>query len=156
MRISQWVWNVLIWNSLWFKILLLVIKHIKDLLDSHKSGKPFTTKIFAKYSREAQRLGLLLTLLESMSTYSIFYFSWRDGYFMYRLIPSFGASQVMLGINKPTDNSGDIRDRFSPWVGKIPWKRTWEFIFLPAEFHGQRNLVGYIPWITQSQAQLSN
>ena len=32
---------------------------------------------------------------------------------MYRLIPSFRASQVVLGIKKPPDNSGDIRDRGS-------------------------------------------
>ena len=29
---------------------------------------------------------------------------------------------------------------FDPWVGKIPWRRTWQptLIFLPGEFHGQR------------------
>ena len=29
-----------------------------------------------------------------------------------------------------------------------PWKREWlhTWIFLPGEFHGQRSLVGYIPW----------
>jgi len=33
------------------------------------------------------------------------------------------------------------------WVGKIPWRREWQPtpIFLPREFHGQRNLVGYSP-----------
>ena len=33
-------------------------------------------------------------------------------------------------------------------VGKIPWRREWQPIqvFLPEEFHGQRNLVGYSPW----------
>ena len=36
---------------------------------------------------------------------------------------------------------------FDPWVGKIPWKRTWKPtpIFLPGESHGQRSLVGYKP-----------
>ena len=38
------------------------------------------------------------------------------------------------------------RPGFNPWVGKIPWRRTWESVFLPGEFHGQRNLVGYSPW----------
>ena len=35
-----------------------------------------------------------------------------------------------------------------PWVGEIPWRRECQPtpIFLPGEFHGQRNLVGYIPW----------
>ena len=36
---------------------------------------------------------------------------------------------------------------FNPWVGKIPWKRKWQPtpVFLPGEFHGQRNLMGYSP-----------
>ena len=31
-----------------------------------------------------------------------------------------------------------------PWVGKIPWRRTWQptSVFLPGECHGQRSLVG--------------
>ena len=34
------------------------------------------------------------------------------------------------------------------WVGKIPWRRKWLLppVFLPEEFHGQRNLLGYSPW----------
>ena len=38
----------------------------------------------------------------------------------------------------------------SPWVGKIPWRRAWQptpVLFLPGEYHGQRSLVGYSPWI---------
>ena len=37
---------------------------------------------------------------------------------------------------------------FFPWVGKIPWRREWlpTPVFLPGEFHGQRNLTGYSPW----------
>ena len=37
---------------------------------------------------------------------------------------------------------------FSPWVGKIPWKRAWQptLVFLPGEPHGQRSLEGYSPW----------
>ena len=40
------------------------------------------------------------------------------------------------------------RPRFGLWVGKIPWKRAWQPtpVFLPGEFHGQRNLVGDSPW----------
>ena len=35
------------------------------------------------------------------------------------------------------------------WVGKIPWRREWLLIpvFLPGEFHGQRSLAGYSPWV---------
>ena len=44
-------------------------------------------------------------------------------------------------------STGDIRDRFSPWVGKIPWKRAQQStpVFLPEESHGQRSLTGYSP-----------
>ena len=40
------------------------------------------------------------------------------------------------------------RGRFHPWVRMIPWRRKWQLtpVFLPGEFHGQRNLVGYSPW----------
>ena len=32
--------------------------------------------------------------------------------------------------------------------GSIPWRREWQPtpVFLPGEFHGQRNLAGYSPW----------
>ena len=37
---------------------------------------------------------------------------------------------------------------FSPWVGKISWRRKWQStpVFLPGEFHGQRSLAVYSPW----------
>ena len=40
------------------------------------------------------------------------------------------------------------RPKFNRWVGKISWRRKWQPtpIFLPGEFHGQRNLAGYSPW----------
>ena len=39
------------------------------------------------------------------------------------------------------------RDKFSPWVGKIPWRRKWQPspVFLPGESHGQRSLLGFGP-----------
>ena len=39
------------------------------------------------------------------------------------------------------------RPRFSPWLGKIPWRREWlpTPVFLPGELHGQRSLAGYSP-----------
>ena len=45
--------------------------------------------------------------------------------------------------------AGDTRDRgFSPWVGKILWRRKWQPtpVFLPGKSHGQRSLAGYSPW----------
>ena len=40
------------------------------------------------------------------------------------------------------------RQRFNPWVGKIPCRRKWQPapVFLSGKSHGQRNLVGYSPW----------
>ena len=37
---------------------------------------------------------------------------------------------------------------FSPWVGKIPWRRKWQHtpVFLPGKSHRQRSLAGYRPW----------
>ena len=36
---------------------------------------------------------------------------------------------------------------FSPWVGKIPWRRAWQLtpVFLPRKSHGQRSLGDYSP-----------
>ena len=38
--------------------------------------------------------------------------------------------------------------RVDLWVRESPWRRKWQPIpvFLPGEFHGQRNLAGYSPW----------
>ena len=40
------------------------------------------------------------------------------------------------------------RHGFDPWVGKIPWRRKWQFtlVFLPGKSHGQSSLLGYSPW----------
>ena len=39
----------------------------------------------------------------------------------------------------------DKKLRFHPWVGKVPWRRTWQLtpLCLPGEAHEQRSLVGY-------------
>ena len=41
------------------------------------------------------------------------------------------------------------RPGFDPWIRKIPWRREWlpTPVFLPGEFHGQRSLAGYSPWL---------
>ena len=40
------------------------------------------------------------------------------------------------------------RPGFDLWIKKIPWRREWLPIpvFLPRDFYGQKNLVGYSPW----------
>ena len=55
---------------------------------------------------------------------------------------------VLVVKNLPA-NAGNVRDSvFDLWVRKILWRREWQSTpgFLPGEFHGQRNLVGYSPW----------
>ena len=46
---------------------------------------------------------------------------------------------------------------FSPWVGKIPWRRAWQPtpVFLSGESHEQRSLVGYCHRVSKSQTRLS-
>ena len=55
---------------------------------------------------------------------------------------------MVLVVKNPPANAGDMRHRFGPWVGKIPWRRAWQPtpVFLPGESHGQRSLAGYSPW----------
>ena len=41
----------------------------------------------------------------------------------------FFASQVALVVKNLLANVGDVRDcGFSPWVGKIPWRRAWAIL----------------------------
>ena len=43
------------------------------------------------------------------------------------------------------------RPGFSPWVGKIPWRRQWQPtpVLLPGKSHGRRSPVGYShDWVT--------
>ena len=44
------------------------------------------------------------------------------------------------------------RQGFDSWVGKIPCSRKQQPdpVFLPGKFHGQRSLVGYSPWGSQT------
>ena len=55
---------------------------------------------------------------------------------------SFFIYKMRIAIIKPLD------------VEKIPWRKEWlpTSVFLPGEFHGQRNLTGYIVHgVTKSQ-----
>ena len=56
---------------------------------------------------------------------------------------------MALVVKNPPASAGNVRDGgFDPWVRRILWRREWESTpgFLPGEFRGQRNLVGYSPW----------
>ena len=57
--------------------------------------------------------------------------------------------------NEP-DNAGKPGDTGSI-PGKISWRRKWQPapVFLPGEFHGQRSMVGYSPWVPKSCTRLS-
>jgi len=57
------------------------------------------------------------------------------------------ASKVTLVVNNPPANARDMRLGFSPWVGKIPWRRAWQPtpVLLPRKSHEQRSLAGYSP-----------
>ena len=56
--------------------------------------------------------------------------------------------QEMLVVKDLPANARDLRPGFYPWVGNIPWRRTWQPtpVFLPGEFHEQRSLADYSPW----------
>ena len=40
------------------------------------------------------------------------------------------------------------KHRLNPWVRKIPLRREWQTtpVFLPSEFHEQKDLASYSPW----------
>ena len=44
-------------------------------------------------------------------------------------------------------NAGDLG--LIPWLGRSPLRGEWQptTVFLPGDFHGQRSLVGYSPWV---------
>ena len=49
------------------------------------------------------------------------------------------------------------RPEFDNWVRNIPWRREWQLtpIFWPGEFHGQRNLVGYIQSMGSQESDMT-
>ena len=58
------------------------------------------------------------------------------------------ASQGALTVKNLTANAGDVRDVGSVLgLGRLPWRRQWQPspVFLSAESHGQKSLVGYSP-----------
>ena len=59
-----------------------------------------------------------------------------------------GLPSWLHGNNSTCQRRRCRRRGFSPWVGKIPWRRAWQLtpVFFPGESHGQRSLVGCSPW----------
>ena len=59
------------------------------------------------------------------------------------------ASQVALVVKNLPANAEDIRHRFNPWVGKIPWRRALQPtpVFLPGESPWTEETLGlYSQW----------
>ena len=59
------------------------------------------------------------------------------------------ASQVVLVAEEPACRfRRPERDRFDPWVRKIPWRRAWQPtpVFLLGGPSVQRSMVGYSAW----------
>ena len=57
------------------------------------------------------------------------------------------TSQVALMVKKPACQCRrHKRCGFDPWVGKTSWAWQPTPVFLPGEYHGQRNLAGYSSW----------
>ena len=48
------------------------------------------------------------------------------------------------------------RHGFSPWIGKVPWRREWQPtpVFLPGESHRWRSLAGYSHEVEKSWTRL--
>ena len=59
---------------------------------------------------------------------------------------------MALVVKKPLANAGDVRDGFSPGLGKTPWRRAWQLtpVFLPGQSHGQRSLAGTVHGVAES------
>ena len=73
---------------------------------------------------------------------------WRNKVDFFPNKGSLGLLRWLSGKSQ-TANVGDARDNgFSPWVGKIPWRRKWQPtpISCLGKSHGQRSLAGYSPW----------
>ena len=54
-----------------------------------------------------------------------------------------------LGGSAGKESACDAGDANSiPGLERFPWRREWQPtpVFLPGEFHRQRNLAGYSPW----------
>ena len=53
---------------------------------------------------------------------------------------------MVLIVKNPHANARDTRDRFDPWIRKIPWRRERQPVFFPGKVHEQRSQECYSPW----------
>ena len=112
-------------KTIWVKILVLPLLSVEKLFKlSELSFNPFRRHKWKSSHQSVLRINWEYILF----TYSMFW-----------------ASLVAQMVKNPLQCG---RPGFDPWVGKIPWRSTCQPtpVFLPGEFPGQRNLVGYNPW----------
>ena len=71
--------------------------------------------------------------------------------FCLNLNPTFLCSGLPQGLRQQRICLECRRSRFSPWVGKIPWRRKWHStpVSLPENSHGWRSLASYSPWVAR-------
>ena len=80
---------------------------------------------------------------------SFFFSPWRQmnssGWYTTFLMVTFLKTEVTRWLSSKESAYQCSRPGLDPWVQKIPWRRKWQptLVFLPGEFYGQRNLVGY-------------
>ena len=90
------------------------------------------------------------TRLKQLSLHTPSSKSWcpsQDDFLLFRVLLPWGeASQVALVVKNLPANEGDIRAAgLSPSVGKIPWRRAWQWDSCLENPKGQRTVVGYSP-----------
>ena len=68
------------------------------------------------------------------------------------LMPKMGFPGSASGKEPACQCRRHKRCQFNPWVGKIPWRRTWQPtpVFLPGESHGWGSLQVTVHWLSKS------
>ena len=63
------------------------------------------------------------------------------------MLPTQGAHGLPRWLKRSRIRLQCNRPRFSPWVGKVPWRREWQptAVFLPGKSHGHGSLAGSSP-----------
>ena len=79
---------------------------------------------------------------------TFFFFSFLKGQYFFTVVKYIYFPSGARGTEPACQCRRLMRHGFDPWVGKIPWRRTWKptLVFLTGESHGERSLVCYSPW----------
>ena len=71
---------------------------------------------------------------------------------MWKILKELGIPEhltcLLRNLHLGQEATATRRPSFTPWVGKILWRRKWQPtpVLLPGKSHGQRSVVGYSPW----------